>query len=65
MHRFERSLIICLAALGLGHTARLPAEEAATAPPVPATTIPDSIADSDMVDIWLRTKVGLPIEIRP
>jgi len=32
MHRFERSLIICLAALGLGHTARLPAEEAATAP---------------------------------
>ena len=24
-----------------------------------------AVSNSDMVDIWLRTKVGLPIEIRP
>ena len=24
-----------------------------------------AVSNSDMVDIWLRTKVGLPIDIRP
>jgi murein L,D-transpeptidase YafK len=24
-----------------------------------------AVSNSDMVDIWLRTQVGIPIEIRP
>ena len=24
-----------------------------------------AVSNSDMVDIWLRTRIGLPIEIRP